>query len=65
MIESPRILILILRERVGKIATDLVRAKGRVAMAVFHDLNQAIEMSDRLVFMKEGKIEALAKSGRR
>ncbi len=45
--------------KVGKIATDLVRAKGLSAMAVFHDLNQAIEMSDRLVFMKDGKIEAL------
>jgi len=44
--------------KIGKIATDLVRAKGLSAVAVFHDLNQAIEMSDRLIFMKDGEIAA-------
>lgn len=42
--------------KIGKIATDLVRAKGLSAMSVFHDLNQAIEISDRLAFLKDGKV---------
>ncbi|WP_292594441.1 ABC transporter ATP-binding protein [Mesotoga sp. UBA5847] len=42
--------------RVGKIATDLVRAKGLSAIAIFHDINQAVEISDTLLFINNGRV---------
>ncbi|WP_334103044.1 ABC transporter ATP-binding protein [Mesotoga prima] len=47
--------------RVGKIATDLVRAKGLSAIAIFHDINQAVEISDRLLFINNGRALASGK----
>ncbi|HRX65543.1 ABC transporter ATP-binding protein [Mesotoga sp.] len=47
--------------RVGKIATDLVRAKGLSAIAIFHDINQAVEISDRLLFINNGRVIASGK----
>ncbi|HOZ99995.1 ABC transporter ATP-binding protein [Mesotoga prima] len=47
--------------RVGKIATDLVRAKGLSAIAIFHDINQAVEISDRLLFINNGRAIASGK----
>ena len=48
-------------QRVINMATELIRRENLTAVAVFHDLNQAIGMSDRILFMRGGKIIAAGK----
>ena len=46
-------------QKVTKIALELAREKKLSVIAAFHDVNQAISMSDRLLFLKEGNVIAL------
>lgn len=45
-------------QKVINMATDLIRKEQLTAVAVFHDLNQAIGMVDRLLFLKNGRVVA-------
>ncbi len=49
-------------QKVTKIALELARDKHLTVIAAFHDVNQAVGMSDRLLFLKEGKVVALGKA---
>lgn len=48
-------------QKVINMATDLIRREHLTAISVFHDLNQAIGMVDRILFLKNGRVIARGK----
>lgn len=51
------------RHGVHMILRDLARNQNKAILCVSHDLNLAAEFSDRLMFMKDGKVRALGDPG--